>query len=83
MAFAHLHTHTAYSLLDGECRISAIPDASEVSRPYALGMTMVLSPRGMEATQRMQTLSQYSMGKKNKAAMNTSGMMTSLNAEMI
>lgn len=27
MAFAHLHLHTEYSLLDGENRISAIPDA--------------------------------------------------------
>ena len=27
MAFVHLHLHTEYSLLDGENRISAIPDA--------------------------------------------------------
>ena len=27
MSFVHLHLHTEYSLLDGENRISAIPDA--------------------------------------------------------
>ncbi len=27
MSFAHLHLHTEYSLLDGECRISALPKA--------------------------------------------------------
>ncbi|MBR6562893.1 MAG: DNA polymerase III subunit alpha [Clostridia bacterium] len=27
MSFVHLHLHTEYSLLDGECRIGAIPDA--------------------------------------------------------
>ncbi len=27
MGFVHLHLHTEYSLLDGECRISTIPDA--------------------------------------------------------
>ena len=27
MGFVHLHLHTEYSLLDGECRISSIPDA--------------------------------------------------------
>lgn len=27
MGFVHLHLHTEYSLLDGECRISAIPGA--------------------------------------------------------
>ena len=27
MGFVHLHLHTEYSLLDGECRISQIPDA--------------------------------------------------------
>ncbi len=27
MAFVHLHLHTEYSLLDGECRVSALPDA--------------------------------------------------------
>ncbi len=27
MGFVHLHLHTEYSLLDGECRISHIPDA--------------------------------------------------------
>ena len=27
MGFVHLHLHTEYSLLDGECRVSDIPDA--------------------------------------------------------
>ena len=27
MGFVHLHLHTEYSLLDGECRINEIPDA--------------------------------------------------------
>ena len=27
MSFVHLHLHTEYSLLDGECRVSALPDA--------------------------------------------------------
>ncbi len=27
MGFVHLHLHTEYSLLDGECRISQLPDA--------------------------------------------------------
>ncbi|MBE6683251.1 MAG: DNA polymerase III subunit alpha [Ruminococcaceae bacterium] len=27
MGFVHLHLHTEYSLLDGECRIASIPDA--------------------------------------------------------
>ena len=27
MGFVHLHLHTEYSLLDGECRISEIPQA--------------------------------------------------------
>ena len=34
MAFAHLHLHTEYSLLDGACRISHL-----VKRVKALGMT--------------------------------------------
>ena len=27
MAFTHLHLHTEYSLLDGECRIARLPKA--------------------------------------------------------
>ena len=33
MAFAHLHLHTEYSLLDGACRISQL-----VERVKALGL---------------------------------------------
>ena len=33
MAFAHLHLHTEYSLLDGACRIATLPD-----RLKAVGM---------------------------------------------
>ena len=36
MAFAHLHVHTEYSLLDGACRIGKL-----VERAKALGQTAV------------------------------------------
>ncbi len=36
MSFVHLHLHTEYSLLDGECRISKLPDAV-----FAAGQTAV------------------------------------------
>ena len=30
MAFAHLHVHTEYSLLDGACRVEALATGAEV-----------------------------------------------------
>ena len=39
MAFTHLHLHTEYSLLDGECRIAALPDAVIKAGQNAVAIT--------------------------------------------
>lgn len=39
MGFVHLHLHTEYSLLDGECRISEIPDAIIAAGQNAAAIT--------------------------------------------
>lgn len=39
MGFVHLHLHTEYSLLDGECRINAIPDAVIAAGQNAVAIT--------------------------------------------
>ena len=39
MSFAHLHLHTEYSLLDGECRIKEIPAAVLRAGQTAVAMT--------------------------------------------
>ncbi len=39
MGFVHLHLHTEYSLLDGECRIGAIPDAVISAGQNAVAIT--------------------------------------------
>ena len=39
MAFAHLHTHTAYSLLDGEGTIPAILDRAKELGQTAMAIT--------------------------------------------
>lgn len=39
MAFVHLHLHTEYSLLDGECRIEKIPEAVKKVGQTAVAIT--------------------------------------------
>ena len=39
MDFVHLHLHTEYSLLDGECRISALPEAVKKAGQKAVAIT--------------------------------------------
>ena len=39
MAFVHLHLHTEYSLLDGECRIEKIPEAVKLAGQTAVAIT--------------------------------------------
>lgn len=39
MGFVHLHLHTEYSLLDGECRISALPEAVKKAGQNAVAIT--------------------------------------------
>ncbi len=39
MGFVHLHLHTEYSLLDGECRINALADAAKSKGFDALAIT--------------------------------------------
>lgn len=39
MAFVHLHLHTEYSLLDGECRIEKIPEAVKKAGQTAVAIT--------------------------------------------
>lgn len=39
MAFVHLHLHTEYSLLDGECRIQDLPDAVLQAGQNAVAIT--------------------------------------------
>lgn len=39
MAFTHLHLHTEYSLLDGECRIEALPAAVLAAGQTAVAIT--------------------------------------------
>ena len=39
MAFTHLHLHTEYSLLDGECRIDRLPDAVLAAGQGAVAIT--------------------------------------------
>ncbi|HBL84843.1 MAG: DNA polymerase III subunit alpha [Clostridiales bacterium GWF2_38_85] len=39
MAFTHLHVHTEYSLLDGECRITELPKAAAALGQKAIAIT--------------------------------------------
>ena len=39
MAFAHLHVHTEYSLLDGACRINKIASAARQKGMTSLAIT--------------------------------------------
>ncbi len=39
MAFVHLHLHTEYSLLDGECRLSRLPAAVKAAGGSAVAIT--------------------------------------------
>lgn len=39
MAFVHLHLHTEYSLLDGECRVNALPEAVKKCNQNAVAIT--------------------------------------------
>ncbi len=39
MGFTHLHLHTEYSLLDGECRVSAVPEAVINAGQQAVAIT--------------------------------------------
>ena len=39
---------------ESRCETSAIPEATVVSLPYALGITMVLSPRGIATEHTVQ-----------------------------
>ncbi|HOJ48206.1 MAG TPA: DNA polymerase III subunit alpha [Bacillota bacterium] len=39
VGFVHLHLHTEYSLLDGECRISALPEAVRKAGQKAVAIT--------------------------------------------
>lgn len=39
MGFVHLHLHTEYSLLDGECRIARIPEAVKAAGMDAVAIT--------------------------------------------
>ncbi|MDL2286942.1 DNA polymerase III subunit alpha [Eubacteriales bacterium OttesenSCG-928-G02] len=39
MDFVHLHLHTEYSLLDGECRIKALPEAVKAHGQTAVAIT--------------------------------------------
>lgn len=39
MSFVHLHLHTEYSLLDGECRIKTLPDAVLTAGQSAVAIT--------------------------------------------
>lgn len=56
------------------CEISAMPEATEGSFPYALGMTMVLSPNGIASEQTAQTTKSSGSGKSAKTPINTKGM---------
>ncbi len=39
MSFVHLHLHTEYSLLDGECRIERLPEAVKAAGQTAVAIT--------------------------------------------
>ena len=39
MPFVHLHLHTEYSLLDGECRISTLPETVKKQGQTAVAIT--------------------------------------------
>jgi len=39
VGFVHLHLHTEYSLLDGECRINSLPDAVKKAGQSAVAIT--------------------------------------------
>jgi DNA polymerase-3 subunit alpha len=39
VGFVHLHLHTEYSLLDGECRIGALPEAVKKAGQSAVAIT--------------------------------------------
>ena len=39
MAFAHLHVHTEYSLLDGACRMERLLDAAKEMGQTAVAIT--------------------------------------------
>ena len=64
---------------DSICDISAIPEATVVSLPYALGITMVLSPSGIVTVQTVQITNVFHSfdgkngGKTENIPMNRSG----------
>ena len=61
-------------MIESRCDTSAMPAAVEVSFPYALGITMVLSPKGMAREQMVQTnRTSEQFGKKERIPMATKG----------
>jgi len=58
---------------DSRWEISAMPDATVVSSPYALGTTMVFSPSGMASAQRMQISNPAGRGSRSSTPMYSRG----------
>ena len=55
------------------CDISAIPEATVGSLPYALGITMVLSPSGIESEHTAHIMKSSERGSEVNTAINTTG----------
>ena len=51
---------------ESRCEIRASPEATEVSFPYPLGMTMLLSPVGIASTHIVQTAMLCGASRKRK-----------------
>ena len=58
---------------DNTCEINAIPAATDVSLPYALGITIVFNPRGIEREHTQHSARGWDSGKHAKRAMAAMG----------
>ncbi len=60
--------------MESACEISAMPEATVISLPYELGMTIVFSPNGIanDATAQTTTLSSGHIWKMRATARNSS-----------
>ena len=63
---------------DKKCETSAIPEGTEVSLPNAAGITMELSPKGIEREQTAQMYAVLSMEIKCAAKIKMNGIIRSL-----
>ena len=70
-------------IIDNRWEITAIPAATVVSFPYALGITIVFKPSGIAREQIAQVIMVFSIGIRLKTKTKINGKTTSLIIETI